>query len=233
MQSSFILANLSTSTLSRAQHQHISQWRYGRSARRTRRIGIILNRCRDCMLRECTHQSRFVSYTSYLRLRRLIFRTIQKLAHRQISEAHGRSNSQDSLNSHHANNDSFTTHDSTLTIPVPHRSDNQAKDRPSAGLLYTIPQSPGDATPENSDSRVDLQDTSTGNGENQEDGVEEGLYLKSKLWWVGLAMISIGEGGNFLSYAFAPASVVAPLGTVVSKHVLPGSSSLADHHRLW
>ena len=52
--------------------------------------------------------------------------------------------------------------------------------------------------------------------ENENNGVEEGAYLKSKLWWIGLLMISIGEGGNFLSYAFAPASVVAPLGTVVS-----------------
>lgn len=50
----------------------------------------------------------------------------------------------------------------------------------------------------------------------EDHGVEEGAYLRSKLWWIGLLMISIGEGGNFLSYAFAPASVVAPLGTVVS-----------------
>ena len=47
-------------------------------------------------------------------------------------------------------------------------------------------------------------------------GVEEGQYLKSKLWWTGQVLITLGEGGNFLSYAFAPASVVAPLGTVVS-----------------
>lgn len=45
--------------------------------------------------------------------------------------------------------------------------------------------------------------------------MEEGRYLKSKLWWLGQALITLGEGGNFLSYAFAPASVVAPLGTVV------------------
>nr|XP_031858329.1 uncharacterized protein CI109_006300 [Kwoniella shandongensis]KAA5525401.1 hypothetical protein CI109_006300 [Kwoniella shandongensis] len=44
--------------------------------------------------------------------------------------------------------------------------------------------------------------------------VEEGMYLKSKLWWAGMVLIAIGEGGNFLSYGFAPASVVAPLGTV-------------------
>jgi hypothetical protein len=46
--------------------------------------------------------------------------------------------------------------------------------------------------------------------------VEEGMYLKSKLWWLGLVLMAVGEGGNFLSYGFAPASVVAPLGTVVS-----------------
>ena len=64
--------------------------------------------------------------------------------------------------------------------------------------------------------------------------VEEGMYLKSKLWWLGLGLIAIGEGGNFLSYGFvsflvriccglslylqAPASVVAPLGTVVRSY---------------
>ena len=46
--------------------------------------------------------------------------------------------------------------------------------------------------------------------------VEEGAYLRSRLWWVGMILITVGEGGNFLSYGFAPASVVAPLGTVVS-----------------
>jgi len=42
----------------------------------------------------------------------------------------------------------------------------------------------------------------------------EGEYLKSKLWWTGFLMMNVGELGNFISYAFAPASVVAPLGTV-------------------
>lgn len=41
----------------------------------------------------------------------------------------------------------------------------------------------------------------------------EGLYLKSKLWWLGFLLMNVGEVGNFISYAFAPASVVAPLGT--------------------
>ncbi|KDQ21054.1 hypothetical protein BOTBODRAFT_183714 [Botryobasidium botryosum FD-172 SS1] len=39
-------------------------------------------------------------------------------------------------------------------------------------------------------------------------------YLKSKLWWLGFLLLNVGELGNFISYAFAPASVVAPLGTV-------------------
>ncbi|GJJ07422.1 hypothetical protein Clacol_001624 [Clathrus columnatus] len=39
-------------------------------------------------------------------------------------------------------------------------------------------------------------------------------YLRSKLWWWGFLLMNIGECGNFLSYAYAPASVVAPLGTV-------------------
>lgn len=32
--------------------------------------------------------------------------------------------------------------------------------------------------------------------------------------WSGFILMNIGETGNFISYAFAPASVVAPLGTV-------------------
>ncbi|MBW0560568.1 hypothetical protein O181_100283, partial [Austropuccinia psidii MF-1] len=39
-------------------------------------------------------------------------------------------------------------------------------------------------------------------------------YLSSPIWWSGLILMSTGEFGNFLSYGFAPASVVAPLGTV-------------------
>ncbi|KAF5388086.1 hypothetical protein D9615_000244 [Tricholomella constricta] len=45
-----------------------------------------------------------------------------------------------------------------------------------------------------------------------EDG-NETEYLKSKLWWLGFLLMNIGEMGNFISYAWAPASVVAPLGT--------------------
>ncbi|XP_071807461.1 NIPA-like protein 2 [Asterias amurensis] len=38
-------------------------------------------------------------------------------------------------------------------------------------------------------------------------------YLTSKLWWLGIFMMVVGEIGNFMAYGFGPASVVAPLGT--------------------
>lgn len=39
-------------------------------------------------------------------------------------------------------------------------------------------------------------------------------YLKSKLWWLGIILMTVGEAGNFLAYGFAPASIVSPLGVV-------------------
>ena len=78
----------------------------------------------------------------------------------------------------------------------------------------------------------------------------ESEYLKSKMWyalpyllpncrclkhkfcrWLGFLLMNIGETGNFISYAFAPASVVAPLGTVnkfsvTSANVISRLSSL-------
>ncbi|THV83299.1 DUF803-domain-containing protein [Aureobasidium pullulans] len=39
-------------------------------------------------------------------------------------------------------------------------------------------------------------------------------YLKSPIWWLGIALMTVGEAGNFLAYGFAPASVVSPLGVV-------------------
>ncbi|KAL8716733.1 MAG: hypothetical protein Q9225_005962 [Loekoesia sp. 1 TL-2023] len=39
-------------------------------------------------------------------------------------------------------------------------------------------------------------------------------YLSSPYWWAGIVLMVIGEGGNFLAYGFAPASVVSPLGVV-------------------
>ncbi|XP_050403758.1 NIPA-like protein 2 [Patella vulgata] len=38
-------------------------------------------------------------------------------------------------------------------------------------------------------------------------------YTKDVLWWLGLTLMGLGEIGNFTAYGFAPASLVAPLGT--------------------
>jgi len=39
-------------------------------------------------------------------------------------------------------------------------------------------------------------------------------YLKEWMWWAGLITMAVGEGANFLAYAFAPASLVTPLGAL-------------------
>ncbi|KAG6040528.1 hypothetical protein E4U41_000241 [Claviceps citrina] len=40
------------------------------------------------------------------------------------------------------------------------------------------------------------------------------VYLKSPLWWAGIATLGIGEVCNFAAYAFAPAILVTPLGAL-------------------
>ncbi|XP_075224164.1 magnesium transporter spict [Lycorma delicatula] len=39
-------------------------------------------------------------------------------------------------------------------------------------------------------------------------------YLKEWIWWAGLITMGIGEAANFAAYAFAPASLVTPLGAL-------------------
>ncbi|KMQ84631.1 magnesium transporter nipa2-like protein, partial [Lasius niger] len=39
-------------------------------------------------------------------------------------------------------------------------------------------------------------------------------YLKEWIWWAGLLSMGIGETANFIAYAFAPASLVTPLGAL-------------------
>ena len=58
---------------------------------------------------------------------------------------------------------------------------------------------------------------------NSDDGWHESRYLKSKLWWLGFLLMNLGEVGNFISYAFAPASLVAPLGTVNPIPLIPNN----------
>ncbi|KAJ3318395.1 hypothetical protein HDV06_003080 [Boothiomyces sp. JEL0866] len=44
-------------------------------------------------------------------------------------------------------------------------------------------------------------------------------YLKAKFWWLGMAIMTLGELGNFAAYGFAPAVLVAPLGTVALSQI--------------
>lgn len=39
-------------------------------------------------------------------------------------------------------------------------------------------------------------------------------YLREWLWWAGLLCMGIGEAANFAAYAFAPATLVTPLGAL-------------------
>lgn len=39
-------------------------------------------------------------------------------------------------------------------------------------------------------------------------------YFRSRLWWLGALLMTVGETGNFLAYGFAPASIVSPLGVL-------------------
>jgi drug/metabolite transporter (DMT)-like permease len=53
---------------------------------------------------------------------------------------------------------------------------------------------------------------------NRTGGVRAGAggfgYLKEWIWWAGLLSMGVGEGANFAAYAFAPASLVTPLGAL-------------------
>ena len=39
-------------------------------------------------------------------------------------------------------------------------------------------------------------------------------YVELPLWWGGMVLMTLGETGNFLAYAYAPATLVAPLGAI-------------------
>ncbi|KAJ8515997.1 hypothetical protein ONZ45_g6675 [Pleurotus djamor] len=77
-----------------------------------------------------------------------------------------------------------------------------------ASLVQPVPVDVVTAPPHNPDESLNDDDSSHPLSEGNESD-----YLKSKLWWLGFLLMNVGEVGNFISYAFAPASLVAPLGT--------------------
>ncbi|CAL1526851.1 unnamed protein product [Lymnaea stagnalis] len=39
-------------------------------------------------------------------------------------------------------------------------------------------------------------------------------YLREWMWWAGMILMTLGEGANFAAFAFAPATMVTPLGAL-------------------
>ena len=66
---------------------------------------------------------------------------------------------------------------------------------------------------------------------NEARGTAKVSYLRLKLWWIGMGLMALGETGNFLAYAYAPATVVAPLGAVsVISNCFLARFVLGEHH---
>lgn len=58
-------------------------------------------------------------------------------------------------------------------------------------------------------------------------------YLRDWMWWAGFLSMALGEGLNFAAYAFAPASLVTPLGALsVIFSALLSSRFLNEHLNL-
>ena len=43
-------------------------------------------------------------------------------------------------------------------------------------------------------------------------GMDSTAHFGQPMWWLGLGLIVLGEGGNAFAYGLAPASTVAPFG---------------------
>jgi len=55
---------------------------------------------------------------------------------------------------------------------------------------------------------------------------------ESRLWWLGVTLMILGEVGNFMAYGFAPATLVAPMGAVsVIANAAVASLLLAEEFR--
>ncbi len=67
-----------------------------------------------------------------------------------------------------------------------------------------------------------------------EDDINAKHYTRYPIWWLGLVLMGLGELGNFTAYGFAPASLVAPLGTTaVIGACLKFSGRAAENGAFW
>ncbi|RPD80627.1 DUF803-domain-containing protein [Lentinus tigrinus ALCF2SS1-7] len=104
-----------------------------------------------------------------------------------------------------------SSEDGTIpSTPIPaNRYGQHAKEADRSHLASTHALMPVDIVPV----RTNSSESHASHRKQESQDGSEGDYLKSKLWWLGFLLMNLGEVGNFISYAFAPASVVAPLGT--------------------
>lgn len=80
--------------------------------------------------------------------------------------------------------------------PIP---DDDKPDEPDSELEYRSDQ--GNTDEEDPASRQPIQPEAAGFH-----------FLQNPIWWIGTFLMAAGEIGNFAAFAFAPASLVAPLG---------------------
>ncbi|KAK7503720.1 hypothetical protein BaRGS_00004843 [Batillaria attramentaria] len=58
-------------------------------------------------------------------------------------------------------------------------------------------------------------------------------YLREWMWWAGMILMTVGEFANFAAYAFAPATLVTPLGALsVLVSAILASRVLKEHLNL-
>ncbi|KIL68150.1 hypothetical protein M378DRAFT_196633 [Amanita muscaria Koide BX008] len=125
---------------------------------------------------------------------------LQKLAHKRLET---------SASSSHANGQATPMNDHEQPLDTRHEYGTISRSRSPK----PNPASSRATFPVNQEEASLLLSPSQSKGGERDEHWDESRYLKSKLWWLGFLLMNVGEAGNFISYAFAPASVVAPLGT--------------------
>ncbi|KAF2859395.1 DUF803-domain-containing protein, partial [Piedraia hortae CBS 480.64] len=109
---------------------------------------------------------------------------------------------------------------------------NQDDGEDGLSLQRRIAEQRAEANPAPSEEREPLIARSEHSSESEKVPREKN-YLKSPIWWTGIALMILGEAGNFLAYGFAPASIVSPLGVVaLVSNCLIAPLLLGEHFRL-
>ncbi|KAL8902561.1 MAG: hypothetical protein Q9207_004597 [Kuettlingeria erythrocarpa] len=135
---------------------------------------------------------------------------IQRYAHIRL----GREKSDDYGHAGDGRPKSYGTHQEGI-------AEERAKANLSVGGEVGTPGKPSDhhgngasASKQNSFSSESSSQSTVKPSESKNTQPDTRTYLSSPYWWIGIVLMTVGEGGNFLAYGFAPASIVSPLGVV-------------------